>query len=156
MQVEEAIAKLKAAGHDISDEYSTGDCLGFLNTAVQEICHQLIVGKSPQMTKEITLHDNESLPADYVVSCGNYPIKVTGRLVTFLNVDDGAIRFRYFATKPQIAGAIGDMPFTHEILNDIAVRLATILALNQNEYDISQDKALLDELRQIVAQGMGG
>jgi hypothetical protein len=37
MQVEKAIARLKAAGHDISDEYSTEDCIGFLNTAVQEI-----------------------------------------------------------------------------------------------------------------------
>lgn len=156
MQVEEAIAKLKAAGHDISDEYSTDDCLGFLNTAVQEICHQLATGKSPQMVKEITLHDSESLPMDYIISCGNYPIKTTGQTVTFVDPSIDTLRFRYFATKPQIAGAIGDMPFTHEILNDIAVRLATILALNQNEYDISQDKALLDELRQIVAQGMGG
>lgn len=156
MQVEKAIARLKAAGHDISDEYSTEDCIGFLNTAVQEICHQLTAGKSPQMVKEITLHDSESLPPDYIISCGNYPIKVTGQSVMFTDPDIDALRFRYFATKPQILDATGDMPFIHEVLNDIAVRLATILALNQNEYDITQDKALLDEVRQAVAQGMGG
>ncbi len=156
MFVESAIARLKAAGHDISDEYSTEDCIGFLNTAVQEICHQLIAGKSPQMVKEITLHDSESLPTDYIVSCGNYPIKTTGQTVAFVDPSIDALRFRYFATKPQIVDVTGDMPFTHEALNDIAVRLATILALNQNEYDVSQDKALLDEVRQAVAQGMGG
>lgn len=156
MQIENAIAKLKAAGHDISDEYSTDDCIGFLNTAVQEICHQLIAGKSPQMVKEITIHDSESLPSDYVSSCGNYPVKVTGQMVTFTDTDIDSLRFRYFATKPQIVDATGDMPFTHEVLNDITVRLSTILALNQNEYDITQDKALLDEVRQAVAQGMGG
>lgn len=156
MQVEKAIAKLKSAGHDISDEYSTDDCIGFLNTSVQEICHQLATGKSPQMVKEITLHDSESLPPDYIISCGNYPIKVTGQAVTFTNPDIDALRFRYFATKPQIMNATGDMPFVHEVLNDITVRLATLFALNQNEYDVSQDKALLDEVRQAVAQGMGG
>ena len=52
--------------------------------------------------------------------------------------------------------ATGDMPFVHDVLNDITVRLATLFALNQNEYDVSQDKALLDEVRQAVAQGMGG
>lgn len=156
MQVEKAIARLKAAGHDISDEYSTEDCIGFLNTAVQEICHQLATGKSPQMVKEITLHDSESLPPDYIISCGNYPIKVTGQAVTFTDPDVDALRFRYFATKPQIVDATGNMPFVHEALNDIAVRLATLFALNQNEYDVSQDKALLDEVRQAVAQGMGG
>lgn len=156
MQVEKAIARLKAAGHDISDEYSTEDCIGFLNTVVQEICHQLATGKSPQMVKEITLHDSESLPPDYIISCGNYPIKVTGQMVTFTDTDIDSLRFRYFATKPQIMDATGDMPFTHEVLNDITVRLATVLALNQNEYDITQDKALLDEVRRAVAQGMGG
>lgn len=156
MQVEKAIAKLKSAGHDISDEYSAEDCIGFLNTAVQEICHQLIAGKSPQMVQEITLHDSESLPPDYIISCGNYPIKVTGQAVTFTDPDIDALRFRYFATKPQIVDAAGDMPFVHEVLNDITVRLATLFALNQNEYDVSQDKALLDEVRQAVAQGMGG
>lgn len=156
MQVEKAIARLKAAGHDISDEYSTEDCIGFLNTAVQEICHQLATGKSPQMVKEITLHDSESLPPDYIISCGNYPIKVTGQAVTLTDPDIDALRFRYFATKPQILDATGDMPFVHEVLNDITVRLATLFALNQNEYDVSQDKALLDEVRQAVAQGMGG
>ena len=147
MQVEKAIARLKAAGHDISDEYSTEDCIGFLNTAVQEICHQLATGKSPQMVKEITLHDSESLPPDYIISCGNYPIKVTGQAVTFTDPDIDTLRFM---------DATGDMPFVHEVLNDITVRLATLFALNQNEYDVSQDKALLDEVRQAVAQGMGG
>lgn len=156
MQVEKAIAKLKATGHDISDEYSTDDCIGFLNTAVQEICHQLATGKSPQMVKEITLHDSESLPVDYIISCGNYPIKTTGQTVTFVDPSVDTLRFRYFATKPQIMDATGDMPFVHEVLNDITVRLATLFALKQNEYDVSQDKALLDEVRQAVAQGMGG
>ena len=136
MQVEKAIAKIKAAGHDISDEYSTDDCIGFLNTAVQEICHQLATGKSPQMVKEVTLHDSESLPPDYIISCGNYPIKVTGQAVTFTDPDIDTLRFRYFATKPQIMDATGDMPFVHEVLNDITVRLATLFALNQNEYDV--------------------
>lgn len=156
MQVQTAIARLKAAGHDISDEYSTDDCINFLNTTIQEICYQLATGKSPQMAKEITIHDGESLPTDYIISCGNYPIKVTGQTVNIVDPDVTTVKFRYFATKPQIEAATENMPFTHDVLNDIAVRAATLLALNQNEYDITQDKALLDEIRQAIAQGMAG
>ena len=64
------------------------------------------------------------------------------------------IRFRYFATKKQIEDIVEDMPFRHEQLNDVAVKSAVLLALNQNEYDISQDKALVDEIKQVIAQGM--
>jgi hypothetical protein len=48
------------------------------------------------------------------------------------------------------------MPFRYEPLNDLTVRTAVLFALNQNEYDITQDKALNDELRQMITAGMGG
>lgn len=154
MKVEKAVADLKKAGHDISDEYSTDECLGFLNTSIQQICHLLIAGLSPQMVKEITVHNLEDLPTDFVKPCGSYPIRITGQIMKFLDDDMESLRFRYFYTKPQLENITGDMPFIHEQLNDVAVRSAVILALNQNEYDISQDKALIDEIKQVLAQGM--
>ena len=155
MKTETAIAKIKMAGHDISDEYSTDECIGFLNTAIQETANLLIAGKSPQLIKQITIHNLESLPAGYVASAGSYPIRITGQTVTFLD-DDTEIRFRYFAAPDQITDATGELPFVHEAINDIVVRAAVLLALNENEYDISQDKALVDEMKQAIAQGMAG
>ena len=52
---------------------------------------------------------------------------------------------------PLLESDAGEMPFPHEALNDYAVKVAVLLALNRNEYDISQDKALYDELRGLLA-----
>lgn len=156
MKVSDAVARIKAAGHDISDEYTTEECLGFLNTATQELSHMLIAGKSPLMTKDILLHDNESVPVDCAAPCGNYPMRVTGSVVQFFDDAPANMHFRYFATKPQIADITDSMPFLYEPLNDLTVRTAVLFALNQNEYDITQDKALNDELRQMITAGMGG
>ena len=154
MKVETAIATLKDATHDISDEYTTDECLGFLNTSIQQISHLLIAGKSPQMVMEIKIHNLEDLPTEYIKSAGTYPIRITGQRIKFLDEAMEYIRFRYFATKPQLTSSSDDMPFIHEHLNDVAVKGAVLLALNQNEYDIQQDKALVDEIKQVIAQGM--
>lgn len=154
MKVEKAVATIKAATHDISDEYSTDECIGFLNTAVQQISHLLIAGKSPQMVREIKIHNLEDLPDDFVKTAGTYPIRITGQKMAFLDEMMDEIRFRYFATKKQITDIAEEMPFIYEQLNDVAVKSAVLLSLNQNEYDISQDKALADEMKQVLAQGM--
>lgn len=156
MRVEDAVARLKAATHDISDEYTTDECLGFLNTAIQQVCYQLIAGRSPQMVKQVTVHNLEFLPADFVRAAGTYPVKLTGQIIEFLDEDMAELNVRYFATKEHLEGMTGDMPFIHEEINDIVVKVATLIALNQNEYDVTQDKAILDELRQVIAAGIAG
>lgn len=151
MQVKQAVAEIKAAGHDISDEYSVDECLGFLNTAINEVSSLLIAARSPMMAAEILLHDGESIPERYVSAAGRYPIRVTGQVVRFVDHSLPEIRFRYWQTMPPVENEAGDMPFPHEALNDYAVKVAILLALNRNEYDISQDKALYDELRGLIA-----
>ena len=151
MQVKKAVADIKAAGHDISDEYSIEECLGFLNTAINEVSSLLIAARSPMMAAEILLHDDESVPERYVSPAGRYPIRVTGRKLQFIDRSLSEIRFRYWQTMPLLESDAGEMPFPHEALNDYAVKVAVLLALNRNEYDISQDKALYDELRGLLA-----
>ena len=151
MQVKKAVTDIKAAGHDISDEYSVEECLGFLNTAINEVSSLLIAARSPMMAAEILLHDGESVPERYVSPAGRYPIRMTGRKVQFIDRSLSEIRFRYWQTMPLLESDAGEMPFPHEALNDYAVKVAILLALNRNEYDISQDKALYDELRGLIA-----
>lgn len=151
MQVKKAVAEIKAAGHDISDEYSVVECIGFLNTAINEVSSLLIAARSPMMVAEILLHDGESVPERYVSAAGRYPIRVTGETVRFIDRSLSEIRFRYWRTMPPLEDDAGAMPFSHEALNDYAVKVAILLALNRNEYDISQDKALYDELRTLLS-----
>ena len=150
MKTSKAIDEIKAAGHDISDEYSRTECIGFLNTAIHEVSGLLIAARSPMMVREILLHDGESVPSHYVTSAGQYPMRITGQTVQFVDTSMDEIRFRYFATMPPLMDEEGDLPFQHEALNDYVLKVATLYALNRNEYDLSQDKALADEFRSIL------
>ena len=150
MKTSKAIDEIKEVGHDISDEYSRAECIGFLNTAIHEVSGLLIAARSPMMVREILLHDGESVPTHYVVSAGQYPIRITGQMVQFVDPSMDEIRFRYFATMPPLEGETGDLPFAHEALNDYVLKVATLYALNRNEYDLTQDKALADEFRSIL------
>lgn len=67
--------------------------------------------------------------------------------------DSDSVRFRYFAT-PDLVSETDDMPFNHEAINSVILRTAIMLALNENEYDISQDSNIVESLKQAVSAGM--
>lgn len=152
MTVASAITRIKEAGHDISDEYSDTRCLEFLNNAIQQVSSLLISAQWPSMIKEMEVRDGDTIPSNYMKSAGTYPIRMTDGTATLLD-DYTVVRFRYFAT-PDSVVATGNLPFNHDGVNEVIVRGAILLALNENEYDISQDKALLDALQQSIASGM--
>ena len=64
------------------------------------------------------------------------------------------MKVRYFSTCPAVVEN-GVMPFAHDALNQITIKLAAIYAGNQLEAEISQDKALLDEVNALLAQAAG-
>jgi len=158
MNVTQAIGRIKAATHDISDEYSNDRCIEFLNTATQQIAGLLCAAKWPPMVKEMQLHDGDSLPDNYMHACGTFPIRVTNGTVAFLSSGYGeVIRFRYYASPDFIELASDSMPFEgYEQIQEVIVKTAIIFALNENEYDITQDTAIRQELLQAIAAGMSG
>lgn len=153
MLVSTAINRIKVAGHDISEEYTKERCLEFLNTAIQQTSSLLISAQYPALVKEMLVHNGESLPANYMKSCGNYPLRLTDNKVTIVD-DSESVRFRYWATPDLLNDASTELPYKHDAVNEVIVRLATMLALNENEYDIGQDSTLLSQLQQAIASGM--
>ena len=77
-------------------------------------------------------------------------MRITGQTVQFVDPSMDEIRFRYFTTMPPLTDDEGDLPFPHEALNDYVLKIAILHALNRNEYDLTQDKALADEFRSIL------
>jgi len=155
MNVEQAISRIKAATHDISDEYSNERCIEFLNTSAQQIGGLLCAAKWPPMAQEMELHDGDRLPDNYMHSCGTYPIRITNGIVSFLDGSE-VMRYRYFSNPEFIENTTDAMPFDgFPAIQDVVVKTAVILALNENEYDVSQDNAIRQELMQAIAGGMG-
>lgn len=156
MLVTTAIEKIKSATHDISDEYSTDRCIDFLNNAIQQIASLLISAKYPGLLKEVTLIDGQDLPDNYMNCVGSYPIRITAGKVKLL---DGhtSIRFRYFATPDNLTGTTGEkLPFDHNALDEAVVMVAVLLAKNENEYDITSDITMYQQLQSAIAAGMTG
>ena len=155
MLVSDAISRIKTAGHDISDEYSNERCIEFLNTAIHQVFGLLIGYSYVPLVKEIDLHDDDNLPHNFMKACGTYPIRVTGNVIKIL--DDGVdyVRCRYFASPDNLTSESTELPFDHDPVNEVVVRAAIILALNENEYDLTQDSSLLSALQSAIAGGMG-
>ena len=153
MKVSIAIKRIKSAGHDISGEYNDEQCIEFINTAVQQISSLLIAANYPPLIKEMLVRNGDSIPKNFMKACGTYPIRMTSGKAELLD-DVDSIKFRYFATPDVIEDQADDLPFDHAGINDVVVKVATILALNENEYDVGQDKAILDALQQAIAGGM--
>ena len=154
MLVTTAIARIKSAGHDISAEYTDGRCLEFLNTAIQQVASHLIAASWPTLVKEITVHDGDLLPDNYMRAAGMYPLRMTDGRVQITDDMYEAVRFRYFATPAKLKNTDDVLPFNHDGINDVIVKSAVILALNENEYDVSQDTAIMTALQQAIASGM--
>lgn len=153
MLVSTAISRIKSAGHDISDEYTNERCIEFLNTAIQQVSSLLISAQYPALVKEILVHDGESLPTNYMKACGTYPLRMTNNVVTIVD-DSTSVRFRYWATPELLTDTSTELPYKHDAVNEVIVRLAVMLALNENEYEIAQDSSLLAQLQQAIASGM--
>ena len=151
--VEEAIRRIRAAGHDISDEYSDERCIEFLNNSLQRISALLIQARYPALVEEVVVHDGDTLPKNYVQAAGTYPLRMTAGKAEIVD-DSEFVRFRYFATPQLLGNSTDEFPYDHDGINEIVVRYAIMLALNENEYDITQDTNLLTDLQNAIAGAM--
>lgn len=159
MKVKTAIDQFRLILHDLygNYEYDNYHCLMRLNSAVQLTCNLLVQIGSPLVIQEEEFENGGKLPGNFLKTCGIYPIRRTGNTVEFLDGSDKMV-IRYFITLPKIEKADvedGDMPFEHDTINDFVVRTAAKYALNRNEFDISQDQNLLNELQNAMAEAMG-
>lgn len=154
MLVSKAIERIKSAGHDISGEYSNARCIEFINTAIQQVGGFLIAASWPSLIKEVVVSDGDTLPENFMKAAGNYPLRMTDGSVKIIDTDFERIRFRYFATPKNVGSETDQLPFNHEGVNEVIVKTAIILALNENEYDVSQDNSIVTALQQAIASGM--
>lgn len=153
MYIEDVVQRIKGACRDASREIPVDRCIEVLNNAIQQVSSLLIATNCGYIIKSVDLHDGDKLPNNFMKAAGTYPIRITEGKVEVLD-DTPKVRFRYFATPAKISTTKDEMPFEHDSINEIIVRSAILLALNENEYSIAQDSQLLAALQQAVAEGM--
>lgn len=152
MNVSEALIAIRHKTND-RDEVgnSNEELLAYLNEAIQYVSQYLIGVNSPTMVQEMAIGENDSsevdLPANFVKFCGTFPARITGDKIELLEAPP--VKLRYFVSYP-IVEMDGEMPFHHDELNQIAVRLACIYVNNQQELDVQQDQALLTAIQDSI------
>ena len=154
MKVETALYEIRNKIND-RDEIGLDDdeILSYLNEALQYISSYLVSANSPLMIKKLDIEtETSTLPDDFVRFVGLQPVKITGKEVEALELP---IKARYFANVKQV-GIADNMPFTQLALNQVAIKLASIYAQNQQGLNVQQDKVLLDELNASIASAVSG
>ncbi|TCL39952.1 hypothetical protein EV210_101150 [Anaerospora hongkongensis] len=135
-------------------EFETSDLVGFLNNAIDWLSLQLIQNGDKEMMKEIIITDGMNIPNDFIKACGLYPIKRNGN--TFRILDDSeAFEFQYFANRSHITVNEVDVYLPtysvfKPIYDGVLIQKTAIIALNRDEYDITQDEALLAQSLQAI------
>lgn len=154
MDVDTAITRIQQETHDISNEYSRERCIQFLNTATQQVSSLLIAAKWPVLVRETTIRDGDPIPKNYLNACGTYPLSMTAGMAHITDPAYKEVRFRYFATPDMLTESSTQMPYNHDAINEVIVKSAILLALNENEYDISSDSNIVQALEQAISTGM--
>ena len=152
MQVLEAINRMKASMHDVSNEYDDAACIFALNTAVHELAALLIAAHYPDLIEEKDFMDGDMVPEGFFRTCGSYPIRVTGSTIHLSGMKK--LHVRYYKMPADMART-STLPFRLSILNSLAIKIAIKILLNDNEFDISQDSSIQSEIAQALQAGVG-
>lgn len=151
MTGEYAVRRIQEAVHDISEEYSTEEYLYFLNNAIQQVSSLLISAKYPSLVEEVTIRHGDSLPENFATTAGSFPIRVTGNRAELIDPDMESVKLRYFATPKNLTALTDELPYKNDAINSVIMQTAVLHAGNRNEYDISQDSALVQSLQEAIA-----
>ena len=131
------------------------EILSYLNEAIQVVSQFMIGAGSPLLVQDMNIGENDGteidMPPNFIRFCGTFPVRITGKKFNLL--EDPPMKLRYYVSYP-IVEMDDEMPFHHDELNQIAVRLACIYVNNQQELDVQQDQALLAEIQNSILAAM--
>jgi len=150
MLVSEALTKIRDR---ISDQdafgYTDSEIINYINDAIAVLwLHLISLGKN-EVIKRVTSNITPfTKPSDFYQIIGNPTIIENGDNLE--NYGKLPIEFCYYAKPSTIATTTDTLPFNNYAYHSAIIQVASMYALNRNEFDISQDKVILDELRALI------
>lgn len=150
MTVREAIARMRSSVHDVAMEFSDAELLRFLNTGIADVAARAIAANGTDFVRTVQVADGDVLPEGFVRTAGLFPVRMEAGRVC-LPPDTATMQVRCFFLPPAVSLADERLPLRGEHLQELAVRSAVILVLNEHEFDVTQDVSLLGTLAQDMA-----
>lgn len=129
-------------------EYSDPELIGYINDAIGYLSTYLISAKDPEMVSEINVAEGGIVPTNFCSFSGSYPVYIVDN--TFKLYDPTTpFTARYFASKQTTNTRNSTFPFK-DIYIPVVIRLASIYALNRNEFNITQDNTIIVDMLNMI------
>lgn len=154
MNVTEAIRQIKDRVNDMTTTgYSSSMILGYINDALSYLSYRMAAVCHPALVQDMTITDGMPVPSGFIKFVGTEPVRRTGMVFHILDESDTIAARAYIEL-----GTVGlqdDIPLKEPAYISMLLQLASIYALNQHEYNDTQDAALAKELQAAVDPVMG-
>lgn len=159
MLVSEAIRKVRDS---INDTYDTGykdsDIIGYINMGIKYLSGVLIARNEPILVKEYDVSSSVAgnpVPHNFVRFAGGFPVMRKGQKFYVVNTMP-LVTIKYFYMPDDVKQASDSMPFEdEEVYQMLVISLARIYALNQHEFNVSQDAEIHKSLEGVVNSALG-
>ena len=143
----------------LNDEQKAGwpsdeELNAFLDRASETVSERMIADGDPAFVASITMMGPTQLPDDFVAFLGKIPVSIAGRTAEPYGVVPFAAAYWKRLPYPSEVQSTAEYPGTTEHAG-LIIDLARIYALNKNEYDISQDLALLGQTMKAISAARG-
>ena len=145
--------------HHLSDDQKIGwpsdvELNAFLDRAAETVSERLASDRDPSLMASLTISGPTSLPDDFLAFVGKVPIAIVDRVASPYGSEPVTADYWRMLPRPSELQDSDDIPCTTEQAG-LIIDLARIYALNKNEYDISQDLALLGQTTKSIAAVRG-
>lgn len=132
-----------SSGGSMEQPEGTQELLNYLDRSVVEYSRRRSDERDPRFLRDFIPVDGRKVPDDFLFFAGSVPASVVGGVVRVYG-PPLALPARYFARLPYISAyeEQDELPHRHDDMMQIAA-LAAVYALNKQEYNVTQDMALL-------------
>jgi hypothetical protein len=156
MLVSKAISQIRER---VNDEYDTGFTdtvlIDYINDAIKYLSAALINRNDPILAKTVNVtSSSNSVPKNFVRTAGGFPVMRRGNKF-YITDGSSMVTIKYFYMPDDVTAASQSLPFEDDAYCMIIVKLASIYAINQHEFNINQDEALRSQTEQLINQALG-
>lgn len=144
MRVDAFLAKLRPMIFDSGGVgYSDSELIDYINAGILAHCNDCIRnGHASFLLKEVRFQYGDTAPDDVLAWAGQFPMEIhNGQVVPY----DGSVVAKYYAHPGSVASTDDEIPIPNTHIPRL-LSVVTALALNRNEYDISQDAAIANRM----------
>jgi hypothetical protein len=125
------------------------EALYYINRTIDYLSFRLAKMNYGGSIAEASIVTGADVPANYIETCGTFPIKRTGSKFYFLSGAPASITLRYKFSQPHITAITDTIPFPDHF-KGVFVMVATMFAQNRNEQNIAQDTQITQMLLEAI------